>query len=161
MGCHVSGIKGVSAGFCTGMPVRESHCQTADGHATPSPRHLFSSVCIPAFLCMGVFRKMIQREFPPCKMSHPFTSPKEAKAAKFSALKWKECWIGSQHKIRSAPSSATGEQDPALQNASFTYGPQTVPVMVYLVWKLYRTQSASHHVCETLSTTGTWSLLKP
>lgn len=119
VGCRVSGIKGVSAGFCTGMPVRESHCQTADGHATPSPRHLFSSVCIPAFLCMGVFRKMVQREFLPCKMSHPFTSPKEAKAAKFSALKWKECWIGSQHKIRSAPSSATGEQDPALQNAFF------------------------------------------
>lgn len=82
------------------------------------PQSTFSSsTCILAFLYMGVFRKRVQREFPPCKMSHPFTSPKEAKAAEISVLKWKDCWIGSQHKLRYAHSSATGELDPALQNA--------------------------------------------
>lgn len=124
----------------------------------PSPMHLFLLHAHPGLPAYGG----MQWEFPSCKTSHPFTSPKEAKAAKISELKWKDCCIGSQHKIRSAPSSSTGGPDPVLQNAVFfTYGHQTVPVVVYLVWKLYRTQSASHHVCETPSTTGTWSLLKP
>lgn len=97
MGFHVSGTRGVTAGSCTGMPVRGSHCQTSGGHAPSLPRNFSSSMCIVAFLHMGVFRKRVQREFPPCKMSQPFTSPKEAKAAEFSVLKRKECWIGSQH----------------------------------------------------------------
>ena len=45
-GCHALGIRGVAAGFCTGMPVRGSHRQISGGCAPLSPRHLFSSICV-------------------------------------------------------------------------------------------------------------------
>lgn len=80
-GCHAMGIRGVTAGFPTGMPVRRSHRQTPD---KCSPLPFFPlAVFILAFLHMEVFREKDQREFPPCKMSHPFSSPKVVKVAEF------------------------------------------------------------------------------